>query len=58
MKEKEPLLNRLDFCRASGNCICSICKKEYYTHPYANEIKDWEDRPFLHKLCDGRLVKL
>lgn len=44
--------------RADQNCICPICSKRYGDHPYAKEAIDFEDRPFLHVLCDGSIVKL
>jgi len=49
-----------EFIRASGDCICEICGKKYYDHPLEKnkEYLDYEDRPFLRRLCDGTLVKL
>lgn len=47
--------------RASGDCVCSTCGKEYRKHalggPIAS-ISGTEPYQFLHRLCDGRLVKL
>jgi hypothetical protein len=45
-------VERDDWDRASGDCVCTICDCVYYDHApvvgYA----------WLRKLCDGRLVKL
>lgn len=49
-----------DSGRASGQCICRQCGREYREHPYALEPK-WigvEGRPYLHRLCNGKVVKL
>ncbi len=49
--------------RAGAKCVCSICGKTYDRHPY--DKKFWEQIPygtgrhyFIHKICDGSLVKL
>lgn len=47
-----------DFIRASGDCICHICEKEYRKHRLDSKYLDWENRPYLNTLCDGTLVKL
>lgn len=47
-----------DFCRASGDCLCPDCGKEYWHHPQAKEFLSWDGYPFLHRLCNGKLVKL
>lgn len=45
--------------RASGDCLCRICGKDYYSHPYAPE--PWNlsftGKPFLHRICTGELIK-
>lgn len=48
------------FERAGGDCICKQCGKKYYDHPMAREKEwlSWDGQPFLHRLCNGRLVKL
>lgn len=38
--------------RVSGECICSICKREYYYHPYLHKFA------FVKRICDGTIVKL
>jgi hypothetical protein len=52
--------DRQDFVRASGDCVCEICGKDYYHHPEADEPQylSYDGTPFLHRLCDGTLVKL
>ena len=50
-----------DFIRAGGDTVCDRCGKEYRKHPLdpehvANE-GGYEYR-YLHRLCDGTLVKL
>jgi len=47
-----------EFTRASGQCICSICGREYWRHPHDFRWLDWIEVPYLRKLCDGTLVKL
>ena len=46
------------FYRASGECICSECGRDYYSHPYASEARDRDDQPYLHIICNGDIVKL
>ena len=53
--EEEADLRRM--FRASGDCICETCGKEYWRHPFSKH-RSWQDEPFLHVLCDGSLVKL
>lgn len=49
-----------EFIRASGDCVCIKCKKDYYSHPLAREKHNlsYDGNPFLNRLCDGTLVKL
>jgi hypothetical protein len=55
-----------EFLRAAGDCICTICHQPYWKHEYDKRYPTppsmWLriNRPeyFLHKLCDGTLVKL
>lgn len=49
-----------DFTRASGDCVCEACSKKYADHPMAREQEwlDYEGRPYLRRLCNGKLVKL
>lgn len=49
-----------DFTRASGDCICDACGEDYYSHSPAEERHNlsYDGNPFLHRLCDGSLVKL
>lgn len=45
--------------RASGDCVCDTCGKAYYRHPFAREhLSGIDGAPYLHRLCDGSLVKL
>ncbi len=47
--------------RASGNVLCKTCNKEYREHPMGGPLGNVggaEHFQFLHRLCDGRLVKL
>lgn len=44
--------------RACGDCICEVCGKDYYSHPFADEARTDENRPFLHVTCNGDIVKL
>jgi len=47
-----------NFIRASGDCICKQCGKKYEKHSFDLSYLDWDGYPYLHKLCDGTLVKL
>lgn len=44
--------------RASGDALCTLCKRLYRHHPLSHEQLGYDDKPFLNQLCDGRLVKL
>lgn len=48
-----------DYYRASGRCVCSVCKRIYLKHP---ELFDYSKEPpeftGLWLLCDGDLVHL
>lgn len=48
----------VDFYRASGECICPDCNKEYWRHPSDRENVDFNGHPFLRILCNGDRVKL
>ena len=43
--------------RAGGNAICSACGRESYLHPMDELHLGYDGRPWLHKLCNGKLVK-
>jgi hypothetical protein len=56
--EKE-LQDRIDKSyRSNGDMVCSICKKKYIDHPMEKDILGYNEEPYLHKLCNGDLVKL
>lgn len=47
--------------RADGDVVCTACGKQYRRHPFAREphnLSGIDGEPFLHRLCDGSLVKL
>lgn len=44
------------FTRASGETVCGPCGEPYRRHPMGGP--EGYDGLFLHRLCDGRLVKL
>lgn len=44
--------------RAGGDCECDVCGRKYYDHPMEVRILGYDDQPFLHRICDGWLVKL
>ncbi len=46
-----------DFVRVNGDCICTHCSRDYYSHPFTDEL-GYDGQPFLRRLCDGRIVKL
>lgn len=43
--------------RAGGAVVCSECGKEYFKHPFIDDCL-FDDRPYLHVICDGTIVKL
>ena len=45
------------FERASGESVCTVCGRLYREHVFAAD-RDYEGRPFIRQLCDGRRVKL
>jgi len=47
----------LEFYRASGDCICSVCNLPYRKHPF-HSILNWQGDPYLNLLCNGDVVKL
>lgn len=55
MKRAELIRGKVDrgeWLRAGGECICTKCGKEYSRHEIV------EAFPWLNMLCDGTLVKL
>lgn len=45
--------------RAGSLCVCPVCGCEYWEHPPSPwYIDTCTNTPWLHRLCDGRLVKL
>ena len=44
--------------RASGDCVCDTCGREYRRHPREPHEAGPEHEPYLERLCDGSLVKL
>ena len=45
------------FYRASGEMVCPTCGKTYYRHPHDMLYLDWQDNPWLRRLCNGELIK-
>lgn len=50
--------NQEEIFRADGRCICEICGKEYWKHPFSEHVDYATGEPYLNVLCDGCLVKL
>jgi len=58
--EVDQLLSRQsteEWSRAGGDVLCEKCGLPYYDHPYC-PLFFYQCRPYLKRLCDGRLVKL
>ena len=53
---EDELMSR--YLRVGGDAICTICFRPYWKHPMEMRMLDWEDRPYLHRLCHGILGKL
>lgn len=53
-------MGNIEFTRASGDATCRNCGKPYREHPNDRrpEAAAYDGTPFLHVLCDGKLVKL
>lgn len=47
-----------DFTHGSQDAPCMKCDKRLGDHPLAKEILSYQDMPFLHRDCTGRLWKL
>lgn len=41
-----------------NECICERCGLPYWEHPHSPNYLDFDDVPYLHRLCGGQLVKL
>jgi hypothetical protein len=50
--EDEAVLDAGTWFRASGDCECAVCAQSYWKHPQVLGAL------WLHRLCDGELVKL
>lgn len=48
----------VQYYRADGNMICQPCGQEYFRHPYEASVVGYDELPFLHRICNGDLVKL
>lgn len=44
--------------RASGEALCTTCQRRYSQHKYERAILNPEGKPYIHRLCNGDLVKL
>lgn len=44
--------------RAAGDSVCQACEKRYGNHPYERSLLSNDGLPFIHRLCNGDLVKL
>ena len=53
-------MDGVEFTRASADAVCKQCCKEYRDHPMDRrpEAANWQGDPFLHVLCNGKVVKL
>ena len=47
----------LEAQRVGSDVLC-ICGRPYKSHPLAVEYLSYDGYAYLHRLCDGRLVKL
>jgi len=57
-QESEDLELAYAFHRASGDAVCSTCKKTYRRHAQDHAKLGYDGQPFLHVLCNGMRVKL
>ncbi|MCC6597024.1 MAG: hypothetical protein IT477_10990 [Rhodanobacteraceae bacterium] len=45
--------------RVCGEVLCEDCGLPYRKHPYdPDHLSGIDGQPFLHRACDGRLLKL
>lgn len=45
------------WARAGGDCVCEHCGKVYFDHEMDERHVGLDGAPWLHRICDGRLVK-
>ena len=45
------------WARAAGNAVCELCGRDFNRHPMDKTHVGFDGHPWLHRLCDGRLVK-
>jgi len=43
--------------RASGDCVCEVCKQPYHRHPLF-QLAGYDGKPYLTQLCSGEVCKL
>lgn len=44
---------------AGGEVVCDLCNETYYNHPYFHgALAFGNERPYLRRRCDGKLLKL
>lgn len=65
--DREPILDLCDQCgipegdahwaRAGGDCLCDFCGEEFKRHPMDETHEGINGALWLHRLCDGSLVK-
>lgn len=53
----EQLLDDDVLRRASADVKCPLCNRTYGEHPFSYH-RDFQEQPFLRRICDGTLVKL
>ena len=51
-------IDRGMYYRASGDCLCGLCGRDYWRHPECTGSQRWSDMGWLHLLCNGDLVHL
>lgn len=44
--------------RASGESLCDECRQPYSRHRYERAVLNDQGQPYIHRLCNGDLVKL
>ena len=44
--------------RASGDAVCGDCQKTYGQHRFERALLREDGQPYIHRLCNGDLVKL
>ena len=58
MRESPPVVGDAAGERASGDCVCAVCGRGYFIHPFDWRGIGYGNVPFFKVLCNGERVKI